>query len=417
MVSQIGDRFTQMAFIELLGAEFFGSFAAFSGIAVIFTLPSILLGPVAGPFIDSWRKKRVLLVGDAARALLILALPFVYFFSGHLIWMLGVALVVYVFGFFFASARLAIIPLIVDKNKLLQANSANLTILRAATGIGTLAGGFLVHWIGWRLGFVVDAITYVVSFVLILFIKVDERPIALHAADAVAQTGKKLSSYFRLIKEGVRLMTSTQMMRFVMLSIVALFFVSGVAFTVIVPTIQQTLGMGTIGVTLLAVAAAGGMFLGPLLTGLFGSAFRKHQMIIVSYVLTGFMFAIGGGAYIVIGLEKVLSDATLNLVMAAIMGLVVFAAGIFFSAINISQDTIIQERIPTEARGRLFAWREMLASFAFLVTAVPAGFIAEKVEFTYVLLAVAGILIMFALIWAALIWRRDGEVTIKSKGG
>jgi len=38
-VSQIGDRFTQMAFIELLGAEFFGRFAAFGGIAVVFTLP------------------------------------------------------------------------------------------------------------------------------------------------------------------------------------------------------------------------------------------------------------------------------------------------------------------------------------------------------------------------------------------
>ena len=417
MVSQIGDRFTQMAFIELLGAEFFGSFAAFGGVAVIFTLPSIVLGPIAGPMLDSWRKKRVLLVGDAVRALLIASLPFVYFLSGHLIWMLGVAFVVYIFGFFFSSARLAIVPLIVDKKELMQANSANLTLLRAATGIGTFAGGFLVAWIGWRLGFVIDAITYVISFVLILFIKVDEKPIILHAKDTVVETGKRVSGYLKEIKQGIRLMTSTRMMRFVMLSIVALFFVSGVAFTVIVPTVQQTLAMGTIGVTLLAAAAAGGMFLGPILTGLLGPAFRKHRLIIISYILTGLIFAIGGGTYLIVGLEKVTSDVTLNLIMAVIMGVVVLVAGILFSAINISQDTLIQERIPAQARGRLFAWREMLASLAFLVTAVPAGFIAEKVEFTYVLLAVAVILVAFALIWMLILWRGNESETFQTSGG
>ncbi len=417
MISQIGDRFTQMAFIELLGVEFFGSFAAFGGIAVIFTLPSIVLGPVAGPLLDSWRKKRVLLVSDAVRALLIASLPFVYFFSGHLIFMLGVAFVVYIFGFFFSSARLAIVPLIVDKKELMQANSANLTLLRAATGIGTFAGGFLVAWIGWRLGFVIDAITYVISFVLILFIKVDEKPIILHAADTVVETGKKVSGYLKEIKEGIRLMTQTRMMRFVMLSIVALFFVSGVAFTVIVPTVQQTLSMGTIGVTLLAAAAAGGMFLGPLLTGIIGPAFRKDRLIIVSYILTGLLFAIGGGSYLLVGLERVISDATLNLIMAVIMGLVVFVVGILFSAINISQDTIIQERIPARARGRLFAWRETLASLAFLVTAVPAGFIAEKVEFTYVLLATGGILVLFALVWIGILWRGNESETLSINGG
>lgn len=118
-----------------------------------------------------------------------------------------------------------------------------------------------------------------------------------------------------------------------------------------------------------------------------------------------------------VGLERVLADATLNLIMAVIMGLVVLVAGILFSAINISQDTIIQERIPAQARGRLFAWREMLASLAFLVTAVPAGFIAEKVEFTYVLLAVAAILVAFALIWIVILWRGNESEPLAINGG
>lgn len=406
-----------MAFIELLGEEFFGSFAAFGGVAVVFTLPSIILGPVVGPFLDTWRKKRILLVADGVRALLIASLPAVYLFSGHLWGMLGVALVVYVFGFFFSSARLAFIPLIVPADRYLQANSANLTLLRVATGVGTLAGGFLVALIGWRMGFFIDALTYVVSFVLILFIKVDEKTVLEHTGEAVAKAGKGISRYLARIKDGVKLMTSTLMMRFVMLSIIALFFVSGVAFTVIVPTVQQTLGLGTIGVTLLAAAAAGGMFFGPLLTGLVGSAFLKHRLIIISYVLTGIVFAIGGASYLGVGVEKIIADFTLNILMGILMGVVVFVAGILFSAINISQDTLIQERIPARARGRLFAWREMLASFAFLATAVPAGFVAEKIEFTYVLLAVGVILIIFALVWMMLLWNKKDEPEPELNGG
>lgn len=397
MVSQIGDRFTQMAFIELLGKEFFGSFSAFGGVAVVFTLPSILLGPVSGPLIDSWRKKRVLLFGDAARAVLIAALPLVYLASGNLFWMFAVALVVYVFGFFFSSARLAFVPLIVGNEEFLQANAANLTILRVATGIGTLAGGLAVSWLGWRVGFLFDASTYVISFLLILFVKVDEKPLVLHAKDALTETGEALLSYLKKVGEGIRFMVGTKTMGFVMSSILALFFVSGVAFTVIVPTVQQTLEMGTLGVTLLAAAAAGGMFLGPLLTGLLGSAFNRKRLIIVSYLLLGCLFGLG-----IIWIHWIM------------MTVVVFMAGVLFSAINISQDTMIQERIPQEARGRLFAWREMLASLAFLATAIPAGFIAEKIPFQYVLVAVGGILVLFGLAWMLFVWngKEEKEVTV-----
>lgn len=471
MVSQIGDRFTQMAFIELLGAEFFGSFAAFGGVAVVFTLPSIILGPIAGPVIDSWRKKRVLVVSDLVRGVLILSLPLVYSSSqagtGNLFAMFGVALVVYVFGFFFSSARQAFIPLIVPRKLYMQANSANMTVLRAATGIGTVLGGVVVHFIGWRLGFIVDAATYFVSFVLILFIIVRGREGDVDIRNTVKERmsaygnrakksldfvlnklhlmfvnlmilpsfyineflknefkrgeprgrkqvdlGREFSTHIKNIKGGIKLMTRTRMMVFVMVSILVLFLISGVAFTVLVPTIQQTLKLGTLGVTVLAVAVAGGMFLGPFFTGIFGPAFPKQKIMIVSYFFIGFLFLAAGVTYVSVGLEKVLATPWIHWTLISIMGVVLFVAGVLFSAINISQDTIIQERIPHHSRGRLFAWREALASFAFLATAVPAGFIAEAVSFEYVLVAVGIIVIVFTLAWVPFV-RRSTDYELK----
>ncbi|GEM_PF-2623299 len=417
MVSQIGDRFTQMAFIELLGKEFFGNFAAFGGIAVVFTLPSIFLGFWTGPFIDKWRKKRILLISDIIRAALVITLPFIHKLTGNLKLMLAVALILYIFGFFFNSARMAFIPLIVEKDKLLQANSANLTLLRAATGIGTLAGGFLVPLIGWQTGFKIDSFTYLISFVLILFIKVDEKTILEHAGEVIGETRKQVAGYFRKLGEGVALMLRTRMMFFVMSSIFILFFVSGISFSVIVPTVQQTLGMGTIGVTVLAAAAAAGMFLGPLFTGLLGSAFRKHRLIMIAFVLIGLLFAFGGASYLFVGVENVLSNSNLKIVITVIMGVVVFFAGILFSAININQDTIIQERTPAASMGSLFAWKELLASLAFLVSALIAGFIADRISFEYVLIAVGVIVALFGIVWIPVIWMNNGKLQFEKKGG
>lgn len=467
MISQVGDRFTQMAFIELLGKEFFGKFSAFGGVAVIFTLPSIIFGPFTGPLIDSWRKKRVLLVGDFVRAVLVALLPIAYtiHLGGqryNLYAMFAVALVVYIFGFFFSAARLAFVPLIVPRDELLRANSANMTLLRLATGIGTLLGGVAVSLIGWRMGFLVDALTYLASFVLILMISSKESetdkditgsvearikehrqkarinldyllnafrktavnlfliPAAYIADFAKDEFGKRRMKkaksvdlkaefvrYIDYIKGGIKLMVNTRTMVFVMTSLLVIFLISGVAFSVIVPTVQQTLKLETIGVTVLAAAAALGMFLGPFFTGMFGSAFRKQRLMITSFILLGLIFIAGGGTYLAVGLERALSVPWLNWTLICMMGIIILIAGVLFSAINISQDTIIQERIPKEARGRLFAWRETLASLAFVATAVPAGFIAERVSFEYVLVAVGGIVIVFSLAWMPVLKTRE----------
>jgi MFS family permease len=324
--------------------------------------------------------------------------------KGNLLPMLAIAFIVYIFGFFFNSARLAFIPLIVPRDQYMQANSANMTLLRIATGLGTVAGGITVFFIGWRLGFFFDAVTYVISFFLLLMIKVDEKTVLSHASDALREAGRKFSLYLSDIKVGFQMMTRTLTMRFVMISIFVLFFISGVAFSVILPTIQQTLGMGTPGVTVMAVAVAIGMVAGPVLTGVRGTTFKKHRIIIVSFVIIGILFAFGGASYLLVGLDNVLATSWLNWLLTGIMAVVLFAAGALFAAINISQDTLIQERIPAESRGRLFAWREMLASLAFVATAVPAGFIAERVSFEYVLVVVGVVIAIFAVAWIPLIW-------------
>ena len=70
-ISYIGDYFYWLA-IPIMVERLTGS-ALQVGLSVISsTLPMLVLGPVAGVFVDRWDRKRTMIVADLLRALLVL---------------------------------------------------------------------------------------------------------------------------------------------------------------------------------------------------------------------------------------------------------------------------------------------------------------------------------------------------------
>lgn len=55
-------------------------------------------------------------------------------------------------------------------------------------------------------------------------------------------------------------------------------------------------------------------------------------------------------------------------------------AGIVFSIIGISQDTILQEDVVTEIRGRIFATKEFVINVTFILCAVFIGIISNNMK-------------------------------------
>lgn len=119
-------------------------------VALAFTvllLPFTLVGPWAGVFLDRWRRRQVLLVGNILRAglavviaLLMLATPV----GQPLPWLIYVlALAVLSVNRFLLSALSAGLPLVVDGPLLLTANSLLPTLGAIAAGVGA-AGGLLL---------------------------------------------------------------------------------------------------------------------------------------------------------------------------------------------------------------------------------------------------------------------------------
>ena len=121
MISFTGDYFNYLA-IPIMVNRLTGS-AMMVGLSVMASaLPALVLGPIAGVFVDRWDRRRVMLLSDVLRALLVLCLLTVR--TADQVW------IFYVIGFlvsctsqFFFPARGAVLPLIVtDPDDWLAAN-------------------------------------------------------------------------------------------------------------------------------------------------------------------------------------------------------------------------------------------------------------------------------------------------------
>ena len=134
-ISSIGDYFTLLAvpiFVNRLTGSVMLVGLAFLSVA----LPALVLGPVAGVFVDRLDRRKVMIASDVLRGLLMLALLTVR--DASQVW------VVYLVGFlvscagqFFMPARGAVLPLIVpDPADWLAANAA----MRIIQTVGMLAG-------------------------------------------------------------------------------------------------------------------------------------------------------------------------------------------------------------------------------------------------------------------------------------
>ena len=91
-----------------------GSVLATGAMFIVSTLPRLLLGSVAGVFVDRWDRKRTMIMADLLRVLLIAMLLLVR--SRDWLWLIYVsAFLESVVSQFFNPAKTAIIPLLVDE--------------------------------------------------------------------------------------------------------------------------------------------------------------------------------------------------------------------------------------------------------------------------------------------------------------
>src|SRR4051812_2976489 len=174
LISVAGD-YALIVALPLHAYALTGSAAATGGVFAAALVPRVLLGSVAGVFVDRWDRKRTMIIADLLRAALLL--PLLAVTSSDLLWLLYVVRAASgTEGLLFAPAESAFLPRLVGEEQLVTANALNALNDNLGRLVGPAIGGLLYASGGLPVVVLADAATFIVSAVLILSIHASGRP-------------------------------------------------------------------------------------------------------------------------------------------------------------------------------------------------------------------------------------------------
>lgn len=359
---------------------------ATAGIFAVRVVPSILIGSIAGVFVDRWDRKWTMIHADLIRALVVLLL--VVAVSGDLLILLFLVTAVHgTIGLFFNPAENALLPLLVDKEHLVAANALNALNNNLGRLIGPVIGAWLYATSGLGGAAVVDAVSYAGSAALIALIAAPPR----HPQPASVATGA--SALRRVLgewRDGLALVRVSRPLR-VVLTGDALGMVSEGAFVTlaVAPFVLDVLGGTEAQVGWISSAQAVGGLAAGVVVARYGRRFTKRWLL--------------GGGMIGLGLAdmsqfnvRLVMDAGTPAVLAA-MGCML-AAGIPVVAAGTGSQSLLQELTEDRYRGRVFGALAAVRGVAVLIGLALAGVLGEIVGIVPVLTAGAALWVVGGIV-------------------
>ena len=352
VISQAGDSIYEIGLLWLM-LEISGSRAATGLVAMSGYLPTLLLGMFGGALADRFDRRRLMLIADVARGILVLFIPLLYYLNGLSGLLLGVfTFALATFNTVFNPARDAVIINLVPQEKLLQANSLIQTSWQFALLIGPALAGLLIPLMGIVHLFNADALTFFLSFYLISRI-VLSRP-AIKSVHPRAKFNDVLLRSFSDVKEGLKYARRDRRV-WVLLLITAIdnLFIMGPAIVGAPIFVRDILHQTADKYAFTQIAYALGMLAGTVVLNLVGKRFRHSRILLWGIILDGL-------SYFPLLYVKTFWGMFVTLAVHSLA----------IPMIIIPRPTLIQKIVPPEMQGRIFS---MISVAVVGFTAISMG--------------------------------------------
>jgi MFS family permease len=340
-------------------------------------------GVIAGAYADRLDRRRIMIVSDTVRALLVLVfvvagtverLPILYV----------VAFLQAAVGTLFSPSRGALIPKVVPREGLMAANALGQLsrMIGGLLGTGLTGVIFALSGAAWPV-FILDAATFIVSVLIVLRLdpalgRVPEHPVGAQRQGVRASAVEGL----RIIGRSPTLVATVAGLAIAMLGL-------GAVNVLFVPFLIDTLHESAAWAGPLEAAQTISMVLASGLVA--GLATRiSHQSIVVGGL-------VGVGA--MISLLSVAPGAPAVLV-------IMFVVGWFVTPLQAATQTIIMTTTSDEVRGRVIGAFQASMSTTTIASTAAAGILASVVGVRVVLLG-GGIICLAAALLTAVLFRAD----------
>jgi MFS family permease len=370
-VSQVGDKFYLLA-LSFWVLKTTQSPTMMGLVLACSLFPSLILGFVTGAFVDRYNRKRIIVITDIIRGLVVSFVAAAYYLNFlNISIIITSQIVLSINAAFFDPTIPTIIPKMVPKDQLAQANAKTQFIRGMSTIIGPVLGGLMVAGFGYFFAFAFNGLSYLVSAFFESFIEIA----------GTDQENEEKTSIKTDIVSGYRYIIGAKGLVIVLFMVAIIHFFVG-SIEVILPVLANRLpGEGAMNLGYLQAAFGFGAILMAFVISIYSINDREVKllflgvfMIGVSYVALALLFMVVPGVvfpFIFIYFFK---------------GASVILAGTCFK-------TILQKRIDDKMAGRVFGVVSSIGNGSIPFAMMVYGFLLTYIKFQQ-LVMVSGIILL-----------------------
>lgn len=379
LVSLLGSNMQQFA-LSLYVLEITGSATVFASILSIIIIPRLIFTPFAGVFGDWFDRKKSIVLLDMLNAVIIGIYAIIFITQNSLSLPLIYILVILleIVEIFFHSSMAAVMPSIVEKEDLLEANSFNSLVMNIGNLLSPVIAALIYGNFGMKLVLIINAISFLLSSISEMFIDIPKnhkRP------DKIS-----FKSFKDDLIEGTKLLRENKLISTVISSGSILnFCVSPLSSIGFVFIIKKVLMSSDFQFGLFQMVLSSSMIVAPIIGGKHIKKIKIGKLLYLSFISIG----------IVVLIMAIIPFNFFSSNLIPYIGLLItsFLIGAFATFANIALGTLFSEIVPLEYMGRISTIMGLAMTVLIPIGQMIFGYLYDTIT-PNIVIAIAGIILM-----------------------
>jgi MFS family permease len=363
-------------------------------------IPPIVLGSIAGVFVDRWDRWRSLVAVNLSLALGLLPLLLVR--SADRVWIIYlVALEESLLTQFSIPAQNALLPALVGEARLVQANALESLTSNVARLIGPALGGLIAALFALNGIVLADVLSFLIAALLIGRISITARPSSQAQIAGTAVEVKATPYFWSDWLDGLRVIRAERTLS-VLLAMYGIMMLGEGVMSVLFPVfVYRVLHGEALQIGQLMSAQAVGGLLGGFLLGWLGQRMMSRWSIGLSSI------AVGIGDLLIFNSPAFFPFYWLSVGLFMAVGIItIFRTG---------REALLQVRSPDAYRGRIFGALAMVTGLLYLIGTLSAGVLTDHLGVVPVLNMQAAGYVLAGLLALMLLPRENKPVSSQTR--
>lgn len=360
-----------------------GSATAFASVLAVTIIPQLILGPIAGVFVDWFDRKKIIVYLDLLQGIIVALYALIYYFNGEISLRFVYALVISLTlcSVLFQPAASTIIPTIINKEELLEANSINTFTMKIGNLVAPALAGILFGFYGLLVIFIFNSVSFIISSICEMIInipKLNKKPEKI-----------TFKAFLNDFSEGISFIKNKKTIFQIILIGLVLNFVGDPVFSIGITFIsKKVLQVSDFQYGTIESIFVSSMLISPLIANKIGSSYKLSKIIFLDILFT----AIFIGVMAIVPLPAFLSNFDSNLIPYICLTAIIFLIGLVTSIGNIALGTYFQQQIPLNMMGRVGTVMNSVSMGAIPLGQMIFGFLYDKVP-SYICIIIPAVIL------------------------